>query len=565
VRARALAAIVAGLASLIPLSADSGAAPALGFSEVGMESGLTYETVAAKPPWKFIIDNLGTGVGMLDYDLDGNIDIFQVQSSTLDGFEKGKEPTDHLYRGDGKGHFTDVTAAAGISVRGWGFGVAVGDFDNDGDPDIFISSWGPNRLYRNEGNGTFTEIGESAGVADRGWGASAAFFDYDGDGLLDLYVTNYVDFDPAKVPPAGDPDHPCTFRGLPVVCGPRGLSAPPHILYRNRGDGTFVDASAESGINKVTPYFGLGVVTGDIDNDGDQDIFVANDSSPNYLFRNEGNGRFTEDGVIAGVAYSGDGREQAGMGCDMGDPDGDGDLDIFVNNFSHDYSTLYLNDGAGNFEDESLRAGLVEPTIRSLSWGTSFVDFDNDGDEDLFISNSHVYPEADEANIGSTFLQRCQVFLNDGTARFTEFIPPPDSALSKPNAHRGAAFGDIDGDGDIDVVVSRMFATPALFRNDLKSANHWVSLRLVGTRSNRDAVGARAWLTYGGRRHLLERKGGGSYSSANDPRLHLGMGDARKIEVLEIRWPSGSVSRMEEVAGDRVVTVIEPGGAPASQ
>jgi len=531
------------------------------FEEVGAASGLTGVTVAATPPWKYIIDNIGTGIALLDYDLDEDLDIFQVQSSALASFP-GPTPTDHLYRNDGRGRFQDVTAEAGVIAPGWGFGVAVGDYDNDGDPDLYVPSWGPNRLFRNDGNGTFREVGTEAGVDDRGWGASAAFFDYDGDGLLDLYVTKYLDFDLDKIPATGDPNHPCNFRGLQVVCGPRGLKPASDILYHNNGDGTFADVSADAGLALDRPYFGLGVVTGDIEGDGDPDIFVANDSSPNYLYRNDGRGHFAEDAVLSGVAYSGDGREQAGMGCDMGDPDGDGDLDIFVNNFSHDYSTLYINDGTGFFEDMSLNAGLVERTIRSLSWGTSFQDLDNDGDEDLFISNSHVYPEADEANIGSTFKQRCQVFLNDGMAFFTELPPAPGSGLERAAAHRGAAFGDIDADGDVDVVVTRMFETPALFRNDLPPGRHWISIRLAGTRSNRDAVGARVWVVAGGKKRLLERKGGGSFESASDPKLHTGLGAVGRVDAVEIRWPSGATESHTGPPVDGTVTFVEPDAAP---
>jgi hypothetical protein len=528
------------------------------FVEVGAAGGVAAITVAAETPWKFVIDNIGTGVALLDYDLDSDLDLFQVQSSALEGFRGAAVPTHHLYRNDGGLRFTDVTAEAGLaSDRSWGFGAAVGDYDNDGDPDLYLTAWGPHRLFRNEGNGSFSEVAAEAGVAGGGWGAGAAFFDYDGDAHLDLYVAKYIDFDPRRIPPTGaDPN--CSFRGVPVVCGPKGLRPLPDVLYRNNGDGTFSDASAEAGVSSPRPYFGLGVVTGDVDGDGDPDVFVANDASPNFLFINDGNGRLVEDALLRGAAYRGDGLEQAGMGCDMGDPDGDGDLDIFVNNFSHDYSTLYLNDGTGLFEDASLRAGLVEPTIKSLSWGAAFADLDLDGDEDLFITNSHVYPEADEQRMGTSFRQPCQVFLNHGAGRFIEVTARAGPDVGRPAAYRGAAFGDLDDDGDIDVAASRMWEPPALLRNDLPVGGHWVALRLAGTRSNRDAVAARVWVEAGGRRRLLERKGGGSFLSAGDHRLHFGLGPATLVESVEIRWPSGLVQKLGAVAADRTLTLVEP-------
>jgi enediyne biosynthesis protein E4 len=535
------------------------------FVEPGPESGLTSITVAAKTPWIYVIDNIGTGVALLDYDMDGDLDIFQVQASALDGFPGQEPPTDHLYRNDGKGRFTDVTKEAGLGASAWGQGAIVADFDNDGDPDLYVTSYGLNRLYRNEGNGTFKEIAAEAGVGNTGWSTSAAFFDYDGDGLLDLYVARYIIFDPAKIPKRGDPDHPCTFRGVAVVCGPMSLPGQPDILYHNNGDGTFTDVTLETGVGNVKPSFGLGVVTGDVDNDGDPDILVANDSEPNFLFINDGRGHFTEQALMAGVAYSGDGRGQANMGVTLGDPDGDGDLDVFITHFSHDYATLFTNDGKGNFEDTSLRAGLVEPTIISLNWGTDFSDFDNDGDEDLFISNGHVYPEADDAHIGSSFLQHCQIFLNDGKARYTEATSGAGPAMAYKAAHRGAAFGDVDDDGDIDVIVTRMYERLAFYRNDLPRGNHWIGLRLVGRRSNRDAIGARVWVTAGGKKHLKERVGGGSFESSNDPRLHIGLGTESSIESIEIRWPSGLVQKLAGGGVDRILTLVEPAPGQPSQ
>jgi hypothetical protein len=535
------------------------------FVEPGYESGLTEKTVAAPTPWVYIIDNVGTGVALLDFDLDGDLDIFQVQASALGGFPTLRPPTDHLYRNEGGGKFTEVTSESDLGDTAWGQGTIVGDYDNDGDPDLFVSTFGVDRLYQNEGDGTFREIANEAGVDNDGWSTSAAFFDFDNDGLLDLYVARYLEFDTTKIAPRGDPNHPCTFRGVMVVCGPMALEPSIDVLYRNNGDGTFTEVTVEAGIVTKEPSFALGVVTGDVDNDGDLDFFVANDSEPNHLYINDGTGKFSEDGLILGVAYAGDGRSQASMGCAFGDPDADGDLDLFVNHFSHDYSTLYINDGAGFFEDQTLKAGLVGPMVTSLSWGTSFLDLDNDGDEDLFIANSHVYPEADDAHIGSSFLQRCKVLLNDGKGRFTDHTgEEAGPALSHEAAHRGAAFGDVDEDGDIDVIVTRMFERLAFYRNDLPPGSHWVSIRLVGTRGNRDAIGARVWVNAGGRRWLKERHGGGSFESSNDPRLHVGLGSIPKIDSVEIRWPSGLVEKRTSVAIDRTVTFVEPIEAPAA-
>jgi hypothetical protein len=532
------------------------------FVEPGPESGLTGITVAAKTPWTWVIDNIGTGVALIDYDLDGDLDIFQVQASALDGFPGQPAPTDHLYRNDGNGHFTDVTKETGLGDSAWGQGAIVADYDNDGFPDLYVTSYGPNRLYHNQGNGTFKEVAASAGVRNTGWSTGAAFFDYDNDGLLDVYVARYILFDPTKIPPRGDPS--CTFRGISVVCGPMLLPAETDILYRNNGDGTFTDVSVESGIGAVKPSFGLGVITGDVDNDGDPDLFVANDSEANFLFINDGKGHFSEEGLLRGVAYAGDGRGQANMGVTFGDPDGDGDLDLFINHFSQDYSTLYINDGTGVFEDESLHAGLVEPTVLTLNWGTDFSDLDNDGDEDLLIANGHVYPEVEEAHIGCTFLEHCQVFLNDGTAHFSEITDKAGPAMAYKSAHRGAAFGDMDNDGDIDVIMTRMWERLAYYRNDLPLGNHWIGLRLVGTRSNRDAIGARVWVSAGGKKRLKERVGGGTFESSNDPRLHVGLGSSSRLDGIEIRWPSGTIQKVPGGPVDQFLTIVEPadGGSP---
>ncbi len=552
------------LAAPSPAATEPGSARVPRFVDVGPESGLTGITAAAETPWDYIIDTIGTGVALIDYDLDGDLDVYQVQASALKGFPGQPAPTDHLYRNDGRGRFDEVTKPAGLGTSNWGQGVVAADYDNDGDQDLFVTAYGPARLYRNEGNATFVEVASEAGVQGFGWSTGSAFFDYDGDGLLDLYVARYVDFDTTKIPPrGGSPDHPCAYREKPIVCGPAGLVAPADTFYRNNGDGTFSDVSVESGTAAATPSFGLGAISGDVDSDGDQDLFVANDTMANFLFMNEGNGKLTEDGVLRGVAYKGDGGVQASMGCAFGDPDGDLDLDLYVTHFSSDYSTLYVNDGTGYFEDRTLHAGLVVPQLPFVSWATAFEDLDHDGDDDLFIVNGHTYPEAETLKIGSTFLQRSQAFLNDGTGRFTELLgEEAGPALAHEGAHRGAAFGDVDEDGDIDVIVTRMFETLGFYRNELPPGNHWLHVRLHGTRSNRDAIGTRIKVVAGGKTWLEEKHGGGTFQSANDPRLHVGLGSAARVDRIKILWPSGVSETHGPLDADRTLVFVEPAATP---
>ncbi len=555
---------LAGLAASATATAEPPSVPVPRFVEPGPESGLTGITAAAPIPWDYVIDTIGTGVALFDYDLDGDLDIYQVQASALKGFPGQDEPTDYFYRNDGHGRFEDVTRQVGLGAPNWGQGVIAQDYDNDGDTDLFVTAYGPARLYRNEGNGTFTEVGAEAGLQGGGWSTGSAFFDYDKDGLLDLYVARYVAFDTTKVPPRGGvPGHPCTYREKPIVCGPLGLEGAPDTLYRNNGDGTFSDVSAIAGTTAAKPVFGLGVITGDVDSDGDEDLFVANDTEASFLFMNEGNGKFTEDGVLRGVAYKGDGRVQASMGVAFGDPDGDQDLDLYITHFSSDYSTLYVNDGSGFFEDRTIHAGLAVPTIPFVAWATAFDDFDNDGDEDIFATNGHTYPEADTLNIGSTFLERSQLFLNDGTGKFTELMgEAAGPALAHDGAHRGAAFGDIDEDGDIDVITTRMFERLGFYRNDLPPGNHWIAVRLYGTHSNRDAIGTRIRVHAGGKVWLEEKHGGGTFQSANDPRLHVGIGAATRVEKIEILWPSGASEQHGPAPADQTLVFIEPDGGP---
>lgn len=515
-------------------------------------------TMNGNPERNYIIETLGSGAAMIDYDLDGDLDLYVVNGSALEPIPAGDEPLPRLYRNDGNGRFTDATAKSGLGLPFWGFGAAVGDYDNDGDPDLYVTAWGPNHLFRNNGDGTFSDVAQQAGVDDPRWGTSAAFLDYDGDGALDLFVANYVTFDPTKVPKKGDPNSPCTFHGLTVMCGPRGLPGAVNVLYHNNGDGTFDDVTSDAGLFTEATDYGLGVVTADIDGDGRSDILVANDSTANHYYRNLGNGHFSDDGVVAGFAYSSDGREQAGMGIDVADIDGDGDLDVIVTNFSHDYSTLRLNDGKGILEDVSVRVGLVEPTLRTLGWGTQMVDMDNDGDIDIFIANGHVYPEVEHADIGTTYLQRNQIFENAGDLALKEVLPEAGSDLERVALHRAVAGGDIDGDGDIDFFVTVLNGQPKLLTNESPPAS-WLEVRLAGHASNRDGVGARATVRSGSRTWVAERAGGRSYLAACDSRLHFGLGRASRVDSLEIRWPSGTRQTIPNPPINRVLSVEEPG------
>jgi len=537
------------------------------FVNLSNDAGILGHTTNGDLTRDWIIDTLGSGAALLDFDGDGDTDIYVANGSMVEGIVPGKEPLPYLYRNDGNEKFTDVAAAAGLAVPFWGFGVTAADYDNDGDPDLYVTAWGPNHLYRNNGDGTFTDVSREAGVDDDRYGASTAFLDYDHDGLLDLYVTNYVTFDPAKIPRRADPNSPCTFRGLTVMCGPHGLPGAVDVLYHNNGDGTFTDVSRQAGILAEGGWFGLGVATADIDGDGWTDILVANDSTPNQFYRNQHDGTFVDDGLMSGFAYSNDGREQAGMGIETADIDQDGDLDIFVTNFSHDYCTLNLNDGKGFLEDVSVRVGLVEPTVRFLGWGTALFDAENDGDIDIFIGNGHVYPQVEEADIGTSYMQRKQLFENRGNLTFVE-VEPDGGAISQPGLSRGVAAGDIDGDGDIDLFVTNNNGQPDLIMNESKSGA-WLGVRLVGTASNREGLGARVTVKAAGKKWMAERRGGGSFLSSGDPVVHFGLGTAERVDQVEIRWPSGRTQIIESPALNQVITALEPGGssggAPAAK
>ena len=533
------------------------------FTDITKQSGLDkfhHRSGTAKK--ESIIETPGSGVALLDYDNDGWLDIYLLNGSTIAAF-KGNEPPPHamLFHNNHDGTFTDVTDKAGVANERWGFGVAVGDYDNDGWPDIYVANYGKNRLYHNNHDGTFTDVAEEAGVTLGGWSTGPTWGDYDHDGLLDLFVPGYVKFDADNPPIAGKgtiPANFCQFRGVAVMCGPRGLPGERDHLFHNNGDGTFTDVSVKAGVSDPDGYYGLAAVFVDVDDDGWVDLTVANDSTPNYLYLNRHNGTFEDVSYGSGFALSEDGREQASMAIAVGDYNRDGKVDLFTTTFSDDYKTLYRNDGGGNFSDVTYRSGLGEPTVPFLAWGAGFLDFDNDGLLDIFIANGHVYPGVDRQDWGTTWAERPQLFRNLDGARFKEVPPATGSGLADVITARGAAFGDLFNDGHIDVVINNIDSTPALLRNVEKNGNHWLTLKLVGgPKSPRDAIGAKVFLTAGGVRQRADVFSGGSYSSSSDQRLHFGLGTSTRIDKIEIHWPSGLKQQIAVQHVDQIVTVDE--------
>jgi hypothetical protein len=539
------------------LAAASEAAQEGALVDVSGATGIDFVNVSGDAPKDYILGSLGGGLALFDYDGDGDLDVYLVNGVELVGGERVARGPNRLYRNEGGFRFVDVTEAAGVGDTGWGVGCAVGDVDDDGAPDLYVTNIGANVLYRNRGDGTFEDVTESAGVGDASFGASAAFFDADGDGDLDLYVANYVTGDLARLPPRGS-EPTCLWLGMAVMCGPRGLDGDRDVFYRNEG-GRFVDASEASGLWDGERFYGLGVVAADYDDDGDQDLYVANDTQPNFLFNNEGTGRFVEVGLLSGVAYNASGDTEAGMGVDFGDVNGDEVLDLFVTNFSHETNTLYLGGVGGLFADATEESGLGSPSLGRLGWGARFADLDRDGDLDLFVADGHVYPRVGEVDTTTSYRQANQLFLNEGGGRFRE---ASDLVGGEARASRGAAFGDLDGDGDVDVAVANIDDAPSLLRNELAPSAGWIGLRLVGRASPRDAYGARVWVRALGRTQVGDAHASGSILSSSDPRLVFGLGEAGSAEEIRIRWPSGATSRLENVPGGAYRLVVESRPAP---
>ena len=536
--------------------------PKVNFEDVAAKAGLTARHVTG-PEFdkKYIIETTGSGVAVFDYNNDGWPDIFFVNGTTLEGFPKGQEPTNHLYQNNRDGTFTDVTEKANLVRSGWGQGACVGDYDNDGNDDLLVTYFGQQVLYKNTGKGQFVDVTEKAGLMHSSprWTTGCSFLDYDKDGKLDLFVSNYVNFDIKKTPAKGTNQF-CRWKGMPVMCGPRGLPGGTNLLYHNNGDGTFTDVSEKSGITKPSGYYAFTSLVSDYDNDGWPDIYVACDSTPNILYHNEGNGTFTDIGLISGGAFNEDGQEQAGMGVSAADYDNDGFLDIVKTNFADDTPTLYRNAGDGTFKDATYH-GRLGMNTRFLGWGTGFFDIDNDGWKDIFMVNGHVYPEVDTQAPDSPYKQERLIYWNLRNGTFLDISAQAGPGITEKHSSRGAALGDLDNDGSLEIAVNNMNETPSLLKNRGEKKN-WILLKTVGKKSNRNGIGARVTIFAGGHRQMDEVRSGGSYISQNDLRLHFGIGDATKVERAEVLWPSGIKEFFENLKANQVVVLEEGTGKP---
>ena len=522
------------------------------FVDITKQAGVDFNHVSS-PEKRYIVESMSGGVALFDYDNDGHLDIYLVNSLTVDLVKsKGKTPS-ALYRNNGDGTFADVTGKSGLRDVGWGMGAAVADYNNDGFEDLYVTCVGPNKLYKNNGDGTFADVTDKAGVGDPRWSAGATFFDYDADGNLDLFVANYVAFDFNSLPEFGR-GKLCQYKGIPVQCGPRGLPGDGDSLYRNNGDGTFTDVTKRAGLTDAHGFYGMQPVASDLDDDGLIDLFVANDSTPNFHYKNNGDGTFKEVGFTSGTAVNENGSEQGSMGVAVGDYNHDGRFDLFVTNFDDDYNTLYRNDGRGSFTDVSHAARVAAVSLPYVGWGTKFFDYDNDGWVDLFVANGHVYPQI------PTYKQRNFIHRNNRDGTFTDTTAPLGALAADKRVGRGAAFGDLDNDGDVDIVLNNLDGAAQVWRNDGGSANNAVLVKLVGAKGNRGAVGARVRVVAGDLSQVDEVRSGDSYISQSDMRLHFGLEKRTKIDLIEISWPGGAVERVRDVAANKLLTIKEGRG-----
>ncbi len=516
------------------------------FTDITAELRIEFQHVNGESGKKYFIEPIGSGVALFDFDNDGDVDLYLVNGSDLPGMTSAIPPTNRLYRND-SGAFADITTEASVGDTGYGLGCCVGDYNNDGFTDLYVTNYGPNVLYRNNGDSTFTDVTATAGVDGGQFSSGCAFVDVDADGYLDLYVVNYVQFDP-------DTNPECTRQGVRTYCTPEALPGAADVFYRNNGDGTFRDVSEKVGVG-TTSGKGLGVVCGDIDNDGDVDIFVANDTTPNFLYRNERNGvEMTEDALFAGVALSQEGRAYSGMGANLGDFDNDGYLDIVITNFQDQTNSLYHNTESGFFSEMSFAKGIGERSLPYLAWGVDFIDFNNDGWLDLFVANGHLDDNVAEIDPIGTYAQPNQLFLSDRGISFSE---SPDAAVAQQKVSRGTAFGDIDSDGDIDIVISNLKDAPTVLRNEGGNASQWLAVKLIGTHCNRDAIGARVTIASEELTQIREVKSGSGYLSQNDLRLHFGLGTATSVDVLTVRWLCGRVQTLQNVETNQVLVILE--------
>ena len=539
-----------------------GVTPTLHFTDITAAAGITFQHTIS-PEKKYLIESMAGGVLLLDYDGDGWLDIYFTNSPTVDMALHRQKAKSALYRNNHDGTFTDVTDKAGVGYPCWAMGGAVGDYNNDGRPDILVTCEEGMVLYRNNGDGTFTDVTKQAHLTDPRWSTGAAFGDYDGDGYVDLMVSRYVEFDLGSLPQFGV-GATCRFRGIPVQCGPRGMKGLGDSLYHNNRDGTFTEVSKTAGVDDAHGYYGLGVIWSDFDDDGRPDIFIADDSTPNYLYRNQGDGHFDDVSYISGTAVSKDGGEMAGMGVAVCDFNHTGRFSIYVTNFEDQSNSLYRNEGRLSFNDVADAAGIGPITVPYMGWGTGCVDLDNDGWPDLFVVNGHVYPQVDSLQAGARYRQRKLVFQNLKDGTFADISNSVGPAVTMPQPSRGAAFGDLFNNGKVDVVVENIDGSPLLLRNDDTSLNRWITLQLLGTRSNRLALGAKVRVLAGALSQIDEVRSGGSYLSQSDLRLHFGLGSANQVDQLEIRWPSGAIQTLQNLASDHIYVVKEGEGIVTS-
>ena len=555
---------VSALAAQTPYPATTGHPAPAWFVDVAAKAGLTVTNVNGGIDSKrYIIESTGSGVAILDYDNDGWQDIFLVNGTTMKP-SAGDQPTSHLFHNNHDGSFTDVTAKAGLTSNGWGQGACVGDYDNDGFDDLAVTGYGKTRLFHNQGNGTFKEVAEQAGVAGTGkeWGTGCAFVDYDRDGKLDLAIATYVHFDLSRTPAPGEAAA-CTWKGVPVMCGPRGLPHAPNLLFHNLGNGRFEDVSKASGFENTTAHYCFSITTLDYNDDGWPDLYVACDSTPAILYRNNKNGTFTDVGAETGVAFNEDGREQAGMGSTAADYDGDGRIDLFKTNFSDDTATLYKNNPDGTFTDTTFAAGLGINTD-ALGWGAMFADVDNDGWPDLLVVNGHVYPEVDSAKLGAAYREPRFLYQNLANGKFRDVSKTSGPGLTEPRSSRGLAIADLFNDGRLEAVINNLSDRPMLLVNQARNPNRWLGLHLIATdpKTNKDAIGARVILHSATRNWVDEVRSGSSYNSSNDLRLHFGLGSDSKLTTIEVRWPNGATESFPAPTLDHILDLKQGAGKP---
>jgi len=542
-----------------PANPQGPIAPLPHFEDIGQQAGLTVSHISS-PDKRYIIESVSGGIGLIDCDNDGKLDIVAVNGSNVDRYRKsGGDLLVTLYHQDANLKFTDITAQAGLTRKGWGMGVAVADFDNDGLPDLYVTGYGGNALYRNLGNCKFEDVTDQAGVRGGGLSLGAAWGDYDRDGKVDLFVSRYVHVDMSKLPELGSDEKFCRFRGVLVQCGPWGMQGESDLLFHNRGDGTFEEVSKKVGVDDSRHYYGMGVVWGDLDNDGWPDLYVADDAGPNYLYRNRHDGTFEEVGLLEGADLSGDGQELGSMGVDLGDYLHSGRMSVFVTEFVDQSDTLYRNNGDG-FTDVSSNAQIAQPSHPYVGWGTGFFDMDNDGWLDIFAANGHVYPQVDTIPNAAHFKQPMLLFRNKHNGTFEEVASQTGLSEIPMYSRRGAAFGDINNDGCIDIVTLNVGEPPSLLLNHCDRANHRVLFKLQGTKSNRLAIGARVTVKTGKVTQISEVKGGSSYISQNDLRQHFGLGASATIDEVQVRWPNGNVETLRNVPGDFIYTIVEGQG-----